>query len=43
MMIPALLVAQKAEITPLSTTDATKAAEQLLSALQRRQGSALHA
>ena len=42
-MSPAPLVAQQAEITPLSTTDATKAAEQLLSALQRRQGSALHA
>ena len=43
MMGPAHLVAQQAEISPLSTTDATKAAEQLLSALQRHQGSALHA
>ena len=30
MMSPAPLVAQQAEITPLSTTDATKAAKQLL-------------
>ena len=43
MMSPAPLVAQQAEITPLSTADATKAAEQLLNALQQRQGSALHA
>ena len=43
MMTPAPLVAQPAEITPLSTGDATKAAEQILSALQQRQGSALHA
>ena len=43
MMSPASLVAQQAEITPLSTADATKAAEQLLNALQQRQGSALHA
>ena len=43
MMSPAPLVAQQAEITPLSTADATKAAEQLLNALQQRQGAALHA
>ena len=43
MMSPAPLAAQQAEITPLSTADATKAAEQLLNALQQRQGSALHA
>ena len=43
MMSPAPLVAQQAEITPLSTADATKAAEQLLNALQQRQGADLHA
>ena len=43
MMSPAPLVAQQAEITPLSATDATKAAKQLLNALQQRQGAALHA
>ena len=43
MMSPAPLVAQQAEITPLSATEATKAAKQLLNALQQRQGAALHA
>ena len=43
MMSPAPLVAQQAAITPLSTTEATKAAKQLLNALQQRQGAALHA
>lgn len=42
MLTPAPLIAQQAEVTSLSTAGATKAAEQLLSALQQRQGSAVY-
>ena len=42
MLTPAPLVAQQADITGLSAADATKAAEQLLSALQQRQGSVVY-
>ena len=35
MLTPAPLVAQQADVTDLSAADATKAAEQLLSALQQ--------
>ena len=42
MLTPAPLVAQQADVTDLSAADATKAAEQLLSALQQRQGSVIY-
>ena len=42
MLTPAPLVAQQADVTGLSAADATKAAEQLLSALQQRQGSVVY-
>ena len=42
MLTPAPLVAQQADVTALSAADATKAAEQLLSALQQRQGSVIY-
>ena len=42
MLTPAPLVAQQADVTGLSAADATKAAEQLLSALQQRQGSVIY-
>ena len=42
MLTPAPLVAQQADVTDLSAADATKAAEQLLSALQQRQGSVVY-
>ena len=42
MLTPASLVAQQADVTDLSAADATKAAEQLLSALQQRQGSVVY-
>ena len=42
MLTPAPLVAQQADVTDLSAVDATKAAEQLLSALQQRQGSVVY-
>ena len=42
MLTPAPLVAQQADVTALSAADATKAAEQLLSALQQRQGSVVY-
>lgn len=42
MLTPAPLIAQQADVTDLSAADATKAAEQLLSALQQRQGSVIY-
>ena len=42
MLTPSPLVAQQADVTDLSAADATKAAEQLLSALQQRQGSVIY-
>ena len=42
MLTPAPLIAQQADVTDLSAADATKAAEQLLSALQQRQGSVVY-
>ena len=42
MLTPAPLVALQADVTDLSAADATKAAEQLLSALQQRQGSVVY-
>ena len=42
MLTPAPLVAQQADVTDLSAADATKSAEQLLSALQQRQGSVVY-
>ena len=42
VLTPAPLVAQQADVTDLSAADATKAAEQLLSALQQRQGSVVY-
>ena len=43
MLTPAPLLAQKAPVTDLSTTKATATAEQLLTALEQRQGDVIHA